>query len=98
MSAKFSSLLISAMLITAGAAVMAQPAAMEDSLIARGAVADVTPQQKYRTAINEAGGGYKVYLGECAALAAAERTACRRDAKMLFDSDMAAARQILRSK
>ena len=98
MSAKFSALLISAALITAGSAVMAQPAAMEDSLIARGAVADITPQQKYRTAINEAGGGYKVYLEECATLAAAERTACRRDAKMLFDRDMAAARQILRGK
>ena len=98
MSAKFSALLISAALITAGSAVMAQPAAMEDSLIARGAVADITPQQKYRTAINEAGGGYKVYLEECATLAAAERTGCRRDAKMLFDRDMAAARQILRGK
>ena len=98
MSAKFSALLISAALITAGSAVLAQPAAMEESLIARSAVADVTPQQKYRTAINEAGGGYKVYLEECATLAAAERTACRRDAKMLFDRDMAAARQILRSK
>ena len=64
----------------------------------RGAVADVTPQQKYRTAINEAGGGYKVYLEECATLAAAERTACRRDAKSLYNRDMAAARQILRSK
>ena len=62
----------------------------------RGAVADVTPQQKYRTAINEAGGGYKVYLEECSTLAAAERTACRRDAKSLYDRDMAAARQILR--
>ena len=64
----------------------------------RGAVADVTPQQKYRTAINEAGGGYKVYLEECAALAVAERTACRRDAKSLYNRDMIAARQILRSK
>ena len=98
MSAKFSALLVSAALISAGSAVMAQPAAMEDSLIARGAVADVTPQQKYRTAINEAGGGYKVYLEECVTLAAAERTACRRDAKILFDRDMAAARQILRNK
>lgn len=71
---------------------------MEDRLIARGAVADVTPQQKYRTAINEAGGGYKIYLEECATLAAAERTACRRDAKALYDRDMAAARQILRSR
>ena len=71
---------------------------MEDSLIMRNAVADVTPQQKYRTAINEAGGGYKVYLEECAKLAAAERTTCRSDAKALYDRDMVAERQILRSK
>ncbi|MDP1740099.1 MAG: hypothetical protein Q8M51_01650 [Polaromonas sp.] len=98
MSKKIVALLLSAALLAAGSAVMAQPASMEDSLITRGAVADVTPQQKYRTAINEAGGGYKVYLEECATLAAAERTACRRDAKALFDRDMAAARQILRNK
>lgn len=92
------SLLISAALMAVGANALAQPAAMEDALIARGAVADATPQQKYRTAINEAGGGYKVYLEECATLAAAERKACRRDAKALYDRDMAAARQILRTR
>lgn len=98
MVTKISALFVSAALLAAGSAVMAQPVAMEDRLIARGAVADVTPQQKYRTAINEAGGGYKVYLEECATLAAAERIACRRDAKALYNRDMAAARQILRSK
>ncbi len=98
MPTKIAALFISAALLAAGSAVMAQPAAIEDSLLARGAVADVTPQQKYRTAINEAGGGYKVYLEECATLAAAERSACRRDAKALYDRDMAAARQLLRSK
>ena len=98
MSEKLSALLVSAALLTAGASASAQPAAMEDALIARGAVADATPQQKYRTAINEAGGGYKVYLAECASLAAAERTACRREAKALYDRDLAAARQILRNR
>ena len=98
MTTKIAALFLSAALLAAGSVAVAQPAAREDSLIMRGAVADVTPQQKYRTAINEAGGGYKVYLEECAKLAAAERTACRRDAKSLYDRDMAAARQILRSK
>lgn len=98
MSAKFSSLLVSTLLLAAGTAAIAQPAAMEDRLIARSAIADVTPQQKYRTAINEAGGGYKEYLAECASMAAAERMACRRDAKATYDRDMAAARQILRGK
>ena len=89
---------LSAALLAVSSVAMAQPVAREDSLLMRGAVADVTPQQKYRTAINEAGGGYKVYLEECATLAAAGRTACRRDAKSLYNRDMVAARQILRSK
>lgn len=91
-------LFLSAALLAAGSVAVAQPVAMEDRLILRGAVADVTPQQKYRTAINEAGGGYKVYLEDCAKLAAAERTTCRRDAQALYNRDMVAARQILRSK
>lgn len=98
MSNKFSALLVSALLAVASSAVLAQPLAMEDKLLERGSVADTTPQEKYRTAINEAGGGYKLYLAECAAMAAAERTACRRDAKALYDSDMSAARAILRNK
>ena len=98
MTTKIAALFLSATLLAASLVAVAQPAAKEDSLLMRGAVADVTPQQKYRTAINEAGGGYKVYLEECATLAAAERTACRRDAKSLYNRDMVAARQILRSK
>jgi hypothetical protein len=88
--------LASAILAVATSAALAQPAAMEERLLERGAVADVTPQQHYRTAINEAGGGYKVWLAECAAMAAAERAACRREAKAVYDRDMAAARAILR--
>ena len=98
MTTKIAALFLSAALLAASSVAVAQPAAKEDSLLMRGAIADVTPQQKYRTAINEAGGGYKVYLEECATLVAAERTACRRDAKSLYNRDMAAARQILRSK
>ncbi len=98
MSNHFSSLLASLVLAVTASAALAQPVAIEEQLLARGAVADMTPQQRYRTAINEAGGGYKVYLEECAAMAAAERTACRRDAKALYDRDMAAARAILRTR
>jgi hypothetical protein len=96
MTRKLPSFLVSVLLLVSGAAVLAQPAAMEERLLERGAVADSTPQQKYRTAINEAGGGYKLYLEECAKKAAAERSACRREAKALYDRDMAAARQLLR--
>lgn len=98
MPKNFSALVISAVLAMAGSAAFAQPVALEDKLIERGAVADATPQQRYQTAIKEAGGGYKLYLAECAAMAAAERTACRREAKTLYDRDMAAARAMLRGK
>jgi hypothetical protein len=88
--------LTSAILAVSASAALAQPVAIEEQLLERGAVADMTPQQRYRTAINEAGGGYKLWLAECAAMAAAERTACRREAKVAHDRDMAAARAILR--
>lgn len=86
----------SAILAVSASAALAQPAAMEERLLERGSVPDTTPQQRYRSAINEAGGGYKVWLAECAAMAASERTACRREAKAVYDRDMAAARAILR--
>lgn len=98
MTTKFSNFLLSAALAVSASAALAQPVAIEEQLLERGAVADMTPQQRYRTAINEAGGGYKLYLAECAAIAAAERTACRRDAKALYDRDMAAARAIFRAR
>jgi hypothetical protein len=96
MNTPLSSFLASAVLAASASAALAQPVAIEEQLLARGAVADTTPQQRYRTAINEAGGGYKLWLAECAAMAAAERTACRREAKAVYDRDMAAARAILR--
>ncbi|MBA3592910.1 MAG: hypothetical protein M3Q12_09810 [Pseudomonadota bacterium] len=96
MNTHLSAFLTSAILAVSASAALAQPAAMEERLLARGAVADVTPQQRYRTAINEAGGGYKLWLAECAAMAATERTACRREAKVAYDRDMATARAILR--
>ena len=98
MTHQFSTLIFSALLALAGSAALAQPVAMEQQLLERGSVADVTAQQKYQTAIKEAGGGYKLYLVECASMAAVERSACRRDAKALYDSDMASARTILRGK
>lgn len=96
MNKTLSAFLTSAILALSASAALAQPVAIEEQLLARGAVADATPQQRYRTAINEAGGGYKLWLAECAAMAASERTACRREAKVAYDSDMAAARAILR--
>jgi hypothetical protein len=96
MHTKLSAILTSAILAVSASAALAQPVAMEDRLLERGAVADMTPQQRYRTAINEAGGGYKLWLAECASMAAAERTSCRREARVAYDRDMAAARAMLR--
>ncbi|MCY7387516.1 MAG: hypothetical protein LH481_05525 [Burkholderiales bacterium] len=73
----------------------ATPSSDEQSL-ARGAIEDVTPQQKYRTAIREAGGGYKEWLRECDHMPSAERPACRIEAKATYDHDMAQAQLILR--
>ena len=70
--------------------------ATEAQSLERGAVADVTPQQKYQSAIREAGGAYKEWLGECMSLSAADQKVCRQEAKATYDADMAAAKQILR--
>ena len=94
---------------TAGAAVLtcallsissfaiASPNSDEQSL-ARGAIEDVTPQQKYRTAIRETGGGYKEWLRECIRLPVAEGRSCRLEAKATYDRDMAQAKLILRGR
>jgi len=74
----------------------ASPASDEQSL-QRGASEDVTAQQKYRSAIREAGGAYKESLRECAQESAVEsRSACVRAAKDTYDRDMADARRILK--
>ena len=78
-----------------GASLAAAQAGDEASL-ARGAVPDTTPQQRYQTAIREAGGGLKVSLEECRAMAAPERKSCESQARARYQADMAAARAILR--
>lgn len=72
----------------------ATPATDERSL-ARGATEDVTPRQRYDSAIREAGGAYKESLRDCAGAPSTERPACIRDAKATYDRDMAEARQLL---
>ncbi len=69
--------------------------ASDDRSLERGAVADVTPQQRYQSAIREAGGAYKESQRDCAVLAASERPGCLREAKQTYDRDMADARRLL---
>ena len=67
-----------------------------EASLARGAVPDTTPQQRYQSAIREAGGGLKVSLEECRTMAAAERKACESQARARHQADMAAAKALLK--
>lgn len=69
----------------------------DEASLQRGAVADMTPQQRYNTAIREAGGGMKVALEECRTGAAAERRSCEAQARARYQADMAAAKEFLRN-
>ena len=74
----------------------AAQAQSEEASLARGAVPDTTPQQRYQSAIREAGGGLKVSLEECRAMPATERKACDAEARARYQADMAAAKALLR--
>jgi len=69
----------------------------DEASLQRGAMEDMTPQQRYNTAIREAGGGMKVSLEECRAMATAERRACEAQARARYQADMAAAKEFLRN-
>ncbi|WP_298211879.1 hypothetical protein [Acidovorax sp.] len=73
----------------------AMAAGNEEASLVRGAVPDTTPQQRYQSAIREAGGGLKVSLEECRAMAAAERKGCESEARARYQSDMRAAKIML---
>ena len=70
--------------------------ALDEASLARGAVPDTTPQQRYQSAIREAGGGLKVSLEECRAMPTAERKGCEAEARARYQADMAAAKALLR--
>lgn len=69
----------------------------EDASLARGAQPDETPQQRYQSAIREAGGGLKVGLAECRSLAPAQRKSCQAEAQSRYKADMAQAKEMLRN-
>jgi hypothetical protein len=68
----------------------------DEASLARGAVPDTTPQQRYQTAIREAGGGLKVSLAECREMASADRKSCESQARSRYQADMAKARAMLK--
>lgn len=59
----------------------------------RSARADVTAQQRYQTAIREAGGGLKLSLAACRE-EAGNRKACEREARARYREDMEYARAL----
>ncbi len=87
-------MLTSACLATIG--VVHASSSSDEQSLRRGAVEDVTPQQKYQSAIREAGGAQKEALRECALLAPDARLACAREAKATYAREMATAKLILK--
>lgn len=89
-----------AMSLMGGAATWAQTTAPvtpqeQERSLDKGAMADVTPQQRYNSAMREAHGGLKIALAECRQQAAgAERKACEAEAQQRFKADMAQAREL----
>jgi hypothetical protein len=85
--------------VAVSALVMALPAFAQgdEASLPRGASPDATPQQRYQTAIREAGGGLKVSLEECRTLVAVERKGCESTARARYKADMDAARAMLRN-
>ena len=67
-----------------------------DAALERGSRPDTTAEQRYQTAIREAGGGLKVALAECKDQAA-DRKACEREARQNYKSDMEYARNLRRN-
>ena len=68
----------------------------DEASLARGAVPDTTPQQRYQSAIREAGGGLKISLEECRTMEAVERKGCESQARARYKADMAAAKALLK--
>jgi hypothetical protein len=69
---------------------------VDDRDLAKAMVPDTTPEQFYRTAINEAGGAYKEALRDCLTVDKTGRLTCRREAKAIYDQDMLTAREARR--
>lgn len=84
---------ILSLLLACAAPGMAQ-APSHDAELARADMPDTTPQQRYRSAIREAGGGLKIGLAECRVLPAG-RQACEAEARARYQEDMREAKRML---
>ncbi len=61
----------------------------------RGARPDTTAEQRYQSAIREAGGGLKAALAECRGQPASARPGCEEEARKRYQQDMSEARALL---
>ncbi len=61
----------------------------------RGARPDTTAEQRYQSAVREAGGGLKAALAECRSQAAAVRQGCEDEARKRHQQDVAEAKALL---
>ena len=67
----------------------------DEASLARGAVPDTTPKQRYQSAMREAGGGLKEAMQECRSMPAAERTSCNAQARSRYQADISRAKAML---
>jgi hypothetical protein len=70
----------------------------DEQSLEKGAVADLTPPQKYQTAIREAGGVYKEALRECDQSGDDDRRVCAVEVKAAYERDMAQAKLIFHGR
>ncbi|MEO8385264.1 MAG: hypothetical protein ABI583_08480, partial [Betaproteobacteria bacterium] len=73
-----------ATVLGASASMVSASSNNDDQALAKGEMEDVTPQQKYNTAIREAGGAYKEWLRECNNGPTVQRRACVAEAKSTY--------------
>ncbi|MDA8520892.1 hypothetical protein [Acidovorax sp. NCPPB 4044] len=86
-----------ALAVSAVSAAPPVPARVDDASLARGGRPDTTAEQRYQSAIREAGGGLKVALEECRQGGAPARKACESEARKRYQADMAEARSLRRN-
>ncbi|MDT0136882.1 hypothetical protein [Acidovorax sp. PRC11] len=68
---------------------------MDSASLDRGARPDTTAEQRYQSAIREAGGGLKAALADCRSQGATVRQGCEDEARKRYQQDMAEAKALL---
>ncbi len=72
------------------------PTGDDAAALAKGAQPDATAEQRYQSAVREAGGALKASLAECQGLSeGARREGCRNEARKRHQEDMSEARALM---